>query len=144
MVLPADTHVHSEFSWDTGGPRSVTAAGTMRRTCARAVRIGLPALVFTEHLDLTGWRASSEDFDEQVDDLIDADGLMQPPVLDVAGYLEAIDRCRHDFPELRILTGIEFGQPHLDGHRGRSPPRPRIAGPGERLSAHAAVPRAPQ
>ena len=36
----------------------------MERTCARAVRIGLPALVFTEHLDLTGWQASPEDFPE--------------------------------------------------------------------------------
>ena len=52
MGLPADSHVHSEFSWDTGGPTS-SAAGTMDRTCARAVRIGLPAVVFTEHLDLT-------------------------------------------------------------------------------------------
>jgi histidinol-phosphatase (PHP family) len=115
MVLPADTHVHSEFSWDTGGPTSATAAGTMRRTCARAVRIGLPAVVFTEHLDLSEWRASSEDFAAHVQDLIRADGVMRAPVLDVAGYLEAIERCRHDFPELRILTGVEFGQPHLDG-----------------------------
>jgi hypothetical protein len=43
MALPADGHVHSEWSWDTGDPRSA-AAGTMERTCARAMRIGLPAL----------------------------------------------------------------------------------------------------
>ena len=40
-TLPADSHVHSEFSWDTGGPDS-PARGTMEATCARAVRIGLP------------------------------------------------------------------------------------------------------
>lgn len=44
MSLPADSHVHSEWSWDTGGPRS-HAAGRMRATCARAVRIGLPAML---------------------------------------------------------------------------------------------------
>ena len=82
-VLPADTHVHSEFSWDTGGPSSPSAVGTMRRTCGRAVRIGLPVVIFTEHLD-------------------------------VDGYLDSIDRCRHEFTDLRILTGVEFGQPHLD------------------------------
>lgn len=113
-VLPADTHVHSEFSWDTGGPSS-SAAGTMRRTCARAVRIGLPGVVFTEHLDVTGWRAEPEDFAEHQRGLIDADGVMRPPPLDVEGYLEAVERCRREFPALRVLTGVELGQPHLDG-----------------------------
>src|SRR5205085_12295662 len=32
--------------------------------------------------------------------------------LDVEGYLEAVDRCRSMFPALRILSGIELGQPH--------------------------------
>ena len=118
-VLPADTHVHSEYSWDTGGPRS-SAAGTMERTCARAVRIGLPALVFTEHLDLTGWQASPEDFPEHERHLIDQNGFMQPPPMDVDGYLASIDRCRRLFPELQILTGVEFGQPHLDGRAARA------------------------
>ncbi len=114
MVLPADTHVHSEYSWDTGGPTSPTAIGTMERTCARAVQIGLPAVVFTEHLEFTGWMAAPEDFLEHERHLIDDDGLMQPPPMDVDGYFRSIERCRHDFPDLRILTGVEFGQPHLD------------------------------
>lgn len=114
-VLPADTHVHSEFSWDTGGPTSPSAAGTMRRTCARAVRIGLPVVIFTEHLDLSGWRAPAEDFAEHQRRLIDQNGWMQPPPLGVDGYLDSIDRCRHEFTDLRILTGVEVGQPHLDG-----------------------------
>ena len=114
MVLPADTHVHSEFSWDTGGPTSPSAAGTMRRTCARAIRIGLPVIIFTEHLDLSGWRAAPEDFAEHERRLVDQDGLMQPPPLDVDGYLDSIERCRHEFPDLHVLTGVEFGQPHLD------------------------------
>ncbi|MGY2130243.1 PHP domain-containing protein [Blastococcus sp. SYSU DS0617] len=113
-MLPADAHVHSEFSWDTGGPAAASAAGTMRRTCARAVRIGLPAVIFTEHLDVSGWRAAPEDFAEHHRRLIDRDGLMQPPPLDVEGYVDSIERCRREFPDLRILTGVELGQPHLD------------------------------
>lgn len=112
-MLPADAHVHSEFSWDTGGPSSA-AAGTMRRTCSRAVRIGVPAVIFTEHLDVSGWRAAPEDFTEHQRLLIDRDGLMQPPALDADGYFDSIERCRHEFPDLRILTGVELGQPHLD------------------------------
>lgn len=120
MSLPADTHVHSEYSWDTGGPTSA-AAGTMRRTCARAVRIGLPTVVFTEHLDLTEWWAAPEDFEEHQRPLIDTDGLMRPPPLDAVGYLETIERCRHAFPDLRILTGVEYGQPHLPPRPGATP-----------------------
>jgi hypothetical protein len=60
MALPADGHVHSEWSWDTGDPRSA-AAGTMERTCARAMRIGLPALASTEHFDPRGWSVDAQD-----------------------------------------------------------------------------------
>lgn len=113
-VLPADAHVHSEYSWDTGGPTSSSAVGTMYRTCAQAVRIGLPAIIFTEHLDISAWMAAPEDFEEHQRHLVDSDGLMRPPAMDVEGYLESVERCRHEFPDLRILTGVEFGQPHLD------------------------------
>lgn len=113
MILPADSHVHSEFSWDTGGTGSA-AAGTMEATCARAVRIGLPALFFTEHLDLEdAWFSDDEDFDEHEKHLLGADGIVAVPRFDVDGYLESVERCRAAFPELRIGTGLEFGQPHL-------------------------------
>ncbi|MBO0812710.1 MAG: PHP domain-containing protein [Microlunatus sp.] len=112
MTLPTDAHVHSEWSWDTGGPDS-DAAGTMRRTCERAVRIGLPVVVFTEHLDFDGWLIDEEDVEPQLRKLITDAGRFEPPVLDVAGYLDSIDRCRHEFKGLRILTGVEYGQPHL-------------------------------
>lgn len=113
MVLPADSHVHSEWSWDTGGPSSV-ASGRMRATCARAMRIGLPALAFTEHLDAPrSWRSESKDLMSHQQDLLDQDGLVDPEWLDVAGFLENIARCRHEFPDLTILAGVEFGQPHL-------------------------------
>jgi len=119
MDLPADSHVHSEWSWDTGGPRS-QAAGTMEATCRQAVRIGLPAVVFTEHLDLeNAWHADAEDLMPDQRHLVDETGLVVVPLLDVEGYLSSVERCRGLFPELRILTGVEFGQPHLREGRAR-------------------------
>jgi histidinol-phosphatase (PHP family) len=103
LRLPPDNHVHSEFSWDTG-PRS-----SMLRACEEAVRLGLPAVAFTEHLDFTVWNA---------DDQAAADGLTerypanQRPI-DVEVYAETIWECRDRFPELRVWSGIEAGEPHL-------------------------------
>ncbi|MCJ1714723.1 PHP domain-containing protein [Curtobacterium sp. VKM Ac-2922] len=112
MTLPADAHVHSQFSWDAGS--APDSADLMWRTCARAMRIGLPALVFTEHLDLEdAWKVDEGDFTHHETKYVDADGIVRLPVFDLDGYLEQIDRCRHAFPDLRILTGLEFGQPHL-------------------------------
>ncbi|MBO0883264.1 MAG: PHP domain-containing protein, partial [Mycobacterium sp.] len=112
-VLTADSHVHSEWSWDTGGPDS-DARGTMQRTCERAVRIGLPALIFTEHFDFDDrWLADKQDFPPSAHPHINSAGYLRAPLLDVDGYFEAIGRCRRQFPELTILTGVEFGQPHL-------------------------------
>lgn len=65
----------------------------MERTCARALELGLPAIAFTDHQDLV--LAHRE----------------QHP-LDVDGYLECVDRCRSKFPGLRILSGVELGEPH--------------------------------
>ena len=112
-TLPADSHVHSEFSWDTGGPDSA-ARGTMEATCARAVRIGLPALFFTEHLDLEdAWFTDDEDFGDHEKHLVGADGVVAVPRFDADGYFESIERCRAKFPQLHIGTGLEMGQPHL-------------------------------
>lgn len=117
--LPADAHVHSEWSWDTGGPSSA-AFGTMQRACERAVQIGLPALVFTEHFDFDdAWRAEPEDFPPSCRSFIDDDGYLMAPLLDVDGYFDSIERCRHEFPQLHILTGVEFGQPHLFEEQAR-------------------------
>jgi histidinol-phosphatase (PHP family) len=115
MTLPADSHVHSEWSWDTGGPQS-HAVGRMRATCAQAVRIGLPALFFTEHLDVRDtWRAEPEDLMPHQQGLLNDAGRVDFAPLDADGYFDAIDRMRDDFPDLRIHTGVEFGQPHLFG-----------------------------
>ena len=115
MDLPADSHVHSEWSWDTGGPRS-HAVGRMRATCVQAERIGLRAVFFTEHLDVPAtWRAEPQDLMPHQQGFLDDDGRVGFAPLDAAGYLEAVDRLRHEHPDLRIGTGVEWGEPHGTG-----------------------------
>jgi histidinol-phosphatase (PHP family) len=86
VPLPPDLHVHTEWSWDA--PK-----GDMERSCEKAIEVGLPAIAFTEHAD---WAIVHE-------------GQRS---VDLAGYFDAVDRCRSKFPGLRILTGIELGEPH--------------------------------
>jgi histidinol-phosphatase (PHP family) len=50
---------------------------------------------------------------------VDGNGLLIPEPLDVGGYLESVERCRRQFPELCILSGGEFGQPHIDADNAR-------------------------
>ena len=116
--LTGDGHVHSEWSWDTGGPHS-DAAGGMESICRRAVQIGLPALAFTEHLDATGWAIGPEDLLDHLRPLIDENGVLTPPPFEADDYRDSVERCRRKFPELRILSGVEFGQPHLDEAHAR-------------------------
>ncbi|WP_433059490.1 histidinol-phosphatase HisJ family protein [Dactylosporangium sp. CS-033363] len=104
MTLPPDLHTHSEFSWDT-------RTGDMEGSCARAVELGLPAIAFTEHVDFIAWDVAPRDVPEHWAALY-RDGVLTPPPLDVDGYLEAIDRCRAKYPSLRIITGVELGEPH--------------------------------
>jgi histidinol-phosphatase (PHP family) len=101
--LPADNHVHTHWSWDT--PDS----STMRRACERAVARGLPAIAFTEHLDFTVWQAEDR---ASVEGLVDRFPAHQLPI-DVEGYFAELAECRERFPELRIWSGIETGEPHL-------------------------------
>ena len=82
----------------------------MRRACERAVALGLPAIAFTEHLDFTVWH---EDDRGDVEGLVDRHPAHQLPI-DVDGLLRrARPRCRDRFPELRIWSGVETGEPHL-------------------------------
>ncbi|ANW67057.1 histidinol phosphate phosphatase [Mycobacterium sp. djl-10] len=101
-MLPPDNHVHSQFSWDTG------AQASMRDTCAQAVQLGLPAVAFTEHVDFTEWG----DHDHPPGDGVDIVERQRVSPVDFEGYLASVQECRDLFPELRILTGIEAGEPH--------------------------------
>ncbi|MEW1838684.1 PHP domain-containing protein [Nonomuraea angiospora] len=107
MGLPADNHVHSEWSWDAPN-------GSMERTCARAVESGLPAVAFTEHVDFTASAVHAGDLDEypQLKPFVTPTGTLAPPRFDSDGYLECVRRCRDRFPGLRIITGVELGEPH--------------------------------
>lgn len=107
MNLPTDGHVHTEWSWDA-------PTGSMELSCARAVEIGLPAIAFTEHVDHTVSVVVTELIEpgHPLLDLTDDEGRLAPPPLDVEGYLASVERCRDLFPDLRILTGVELGEPH--------------------------------
>jgi histidinol-phosphatase (PHP family) len=102
-VLPPDNHVHSQWSYDTFGRTSTAAA------CERAVELGIPAVAFTEHLDFT---------EAGPGDAIAGTGIkvgwwesMRP--LDVEGYVADLAECRGRYPSLRIVSGVEAGEPHL-------------------------------
>jgi histidinol-phosphatase (PHP family) len=91
VTLP-DNHVHTQFSWDA-------THGDMDATCRRALELGLPSIAFTEHMD---WVRGAK-------------GL-----LDVPAYFDCIERCRAAYPGLRILSGVEMGEPHLYGEQVRA------------------------
>lgn len=105
-VLPADSHVHSEWSWDA-------PYGSMVGSCERAQALGIPAIAFTEHVDHDAWRVAMDEL-EPDDHLarLSRDGLLHPPPFDAEGYLAAVAECRSHFPGLTILTGVELGEPH--------------------------------
>jgi len=107
-VLPPDGHVHTEWSWDADH-------GSMERSCAHAVDLGLPSIAFTEHADFTRWVIEPEvvaQVRSRRPAWIGPDGRFSPPPLDAAGYLACVQRCREQFPGLRILSGTELGEPH--------------------------------
>jgi len=107
VSLPVDSHVHTEWSWDAPN-------GDMVASCARAVELGLLAIAFTEHVDHTVWRVALEDLnpDHLLVRLSTPTGTLTPPAFDAAGYLAAVEDCRARFPGLRILSGLELGEPH--------------------------------
>lgn len=106
MPLPADSHVHSEWSWDA-------PYGSMLASCVQAAELGLPAIAFTEHVDHTVWRLASDGIDPSHHVARMAiDGRLHPPPFDATGYLRAVEQCRERFPDLAIRTGLELGEPH--------------------------------
>ena len=89
----------------------------MQLACARAVELGLPGLAFTEHVDFTEWsqrtRISLPHSDQPEPRPTRVGDRPRVAPLDVEGYLADLARCREEFPDLRILSGIEAGEPHL-------------------------------
>ena len=77
------------------------------------MEVGLPAIAFTEHVDHTVWRVATEKLEP--DDhlaILARDGHLHPPRFDAVGYLQEVQECRERYPELRILSGLELGEPH--------------------------------
>jgi histidinol-phosphatase (PHP family) len=104
-VLPPDDHVHTEWSWDT-------TVASMDRTCRRAVELGLPSLAFTDHAEFAPRVLTpASDVPDRLLPLVD-DDLLRPAELDVRGYLAELERCRATYPQLRIHSGVELGEPH--------------------------------
>ncbi|OKJ70510.1 histidinol-phosphatase HisJ family protein [Streptomyces sp. CB02460] len=104
QVLPTDNHVHTEWSWDAS-----TAA--MDKACEEAIRLGLPAISFTDHADFTAWAFPGDAEDSSVVRVIDTHA--HTGLFDLDGYWEALERCRDRYPDLKILAGMELGEPHL-------------------------------
>ena len=112
-MIPADDHVHTEFSWDAN-------LGSMERSCARAVELGLPSIAFTEHAEFTVSRSDPRVVDALLPHIrrhVGTDFLVRPPAFDTAGYAESVRRCRERFPELRIRAGLEISEPHWHPER---------------------------
>lgn len=104
-MLPADSHVHSQWSWDA-------LHGSMEATCERAVELGVPALTFTDHADFTPWTITDGTELPAAWQTVVSDGILAPPALDLDGYLQSLEHCREQFPDLRILSGVELSEPH--------------------------------
>ncbi len=103
--LPPDDHVHTEWSWDT-------TAGSMERTCRRAVELGVPSVAFTDHAEfMPRIVTSGSEVPDRLRPMVEND-VLRPTALDVVGYLGCVERCRAAFPQLRIHTGVELSEPH--------------------------------
>ncbi|WP_331747070.1 PHP domain-containing protein [Streptomyces sp. NBC_00853] len=109
-MLPPDSHVHSQWSWDA-------LAGSMERTCLRAVELGLPSVAFTEHADFTPWTLRPGEVVPEVWQPLLAAGVLTPPPLDLHAYWNGLASCRERHPGLRILSGVELSEPHWHASR---------------------------
>jgi histidinol-phosphatase (PHP family) len=105
-MLPPDNHVHSEWSWDT-------QTGSMEWSCERALALGLPSVAFTEHTDFVVWAADDPGGAGSHGEGLALPGRSRIRPLDVAGYQASLELCRDRFSDLRIVSGIEAGEPHL-------------------------------
>lgn len=77
--------------------------------CERAVRLGVPAVAFTEHLDFS----SAGPGDAIAGTAVEPGWWDAIRPFDATGYLASIEECRRRFRGLRILSGVEAGEPHL-------------------------------
>lgn len=81
-----DYHVHSTCSGD--------GRVSIEDMCAQAISLGIGEIAFTEHYDNNALDLCYGKFD-------------------YPRYVSEIEAARAKFPELRIFTGVEFGEPHV-------------------------------
>ena len=84
-----DTHIHGRYSSDS--------IIDYRELCKKAIEKKYKVIVFTEHYDL-----------------IDTE-LMEYGLLPLKRYISELAEIKKEFPELKIITGIELGEPHIVG-----------------------------
>lgn len=87
----------------------------MESSCRRALDLGIRTIAFTEHSDFTAWTIPAEAvaaMPSKYQTMVRPDGTLKPPPFDVEGYFECLQRCRERFRDLRILSGVELGEPH--------------------------------
>jgi len=84
--MTLDLHCHSRFSVDS--------RADMASYCRRARELGVDAICFTDHVDY------NELYDGK-------------PYYDPDGYWRELAAARESYPQLRLLSGMEFSEAHL-------------------------------
>lgn len=90
----ADMHIHSTFSPD--------GVSSMEEQCRQAVKQGVSIICFTDHVDFNAVELNMGRIKDN-----------RKQNFKVDEYLSEIERMRFLFPELEILSGVEFSEPHL-------------------------------
>lgn len=90
----SDMHVHSTFSSD--------GKSSMNEHCEIAIQKNLKSICFTEHVDLN-------DKEINLGKTIDKSSQL----FNIDEYFNEIDNMRKKYPKLKILSGIEFSEPHI-------------------------------
>lgn len=90
----SDMHVHSTFSSD--------GKSSMNEHCEIAKQKKLKSICFTEHVDLN-------DKEINLGKMINKSSQL----FNVDEYFNEIDNMKKRYSELKILSGIEFSEPHI-------------------------------
>ena len=89
-----DMHVHSTFSVD--------GRSSMDEHCFEAIKKGLKAICFTDHVDFNKIEQNKGKIkDNRVQNF------------NIDEYFDEINRMKRKYAQLKILSGIEFSEPHL-------------------------------
>ncbi|MEV6930395.1 PHP domain-containing protein [Dactylosporangium sp. NPDC051485] len=104
---PADSHVHSECSWDA--PYT-----SMTLACRRAVELGLPYIAFTDHADFTARLIAADMTPPDWQRVLASGGGAHSPTAGPVAVHPQHQACRGMFPGLRSRQSwAEPGHGHL-------------------------------